>query len=35
MDRDGKITFAEFILYAMDRNALVDEEVLQTSFKLL
>jgi Ca2+-binding EF-hand superfamily protein len=35
IDRDGKITFSEFILYAIDRNKLLEENVLENSFKLL
>ncbi|CAD8050844.1 unnamed protein product [Paramecium sonneborni] len=35
MDKDSKITFAEFILYAIQRKTLIQEEVLDTSFKLL
>ncbi|CAD8133997.1 unnamed protein product [Paramecium octaurelia] len=35
MDKDSKITFAEFILYAIKRKTLIQEEVLDTSFKLL
>ncbi|CAD8148925.1 unnamed protein product [Paramecium pentaurelia] len=35
MDKDKKITFEEFILYAFDRKELIEEEVIDTSFKLL
>ncbi|CAD8134246.1 unnamed protein product [Paramecium pentaurelia] len=35
MDKDNKITFAEFILYAFKRKNLIQEDVLITSFKLL
>ncbi|CAK90816.1 unnamed protein product (macronuclear) [Paramecium tetraurelia] len=35
MDKDKKITFQEFILYAFDRKELIEEEVITTSFKLL
>ncbi|CAD8048402.1 unnamed protein product [Paramecium sonneborni] len=35
MDKDRKITFQEFILYAFDRKELIEENVIDTSFKLL
>ncbi|CAD8043543.1 unnamed protein product [Paramecium primaurelia] len=35
MDKDKKITFQEFILYAFDRKELIEEEVIDISFKLL